>query len=412
MSATMQFVIGAAILTAAALTLMLWPLWRTARTTGKIDRQQANLDIFRDQLQELVSDRNEGLLTPEDFEQAKGELQRRLLEETGTPAPAHATIPPGGRRNALILAVLIAIAASFIYFQLGNLPALETQKNRDHLQTQEIDAMLARLVERLKANPDDTKGWVILARSYKALGRFAEAAEAFGHGAALVESDPTLLADHAEALAQANGGTFTKQAENLVARALKLDPNEPQALFLAGAAASDRQDFAAAADYWDRLLPQLEAGSEEAVSLKAAIDKAREAAGPRASKPGKKTEAAPSPKGAITGEVILGGKLAAQAHPDDTLYVFARPAEGSRMPLAVVRARVADLPLSFRLDDGNGLPGGQKLSSAQTVVIEARVTKGGLAQARPGDLFGVLKNVKPGSSKLRLVIDQIQPEPK
>ena len=77
MSATMQFVIGAAILTAAALTLMLWPLWRTARTPGKIDRQQANLDIFRDQLQELVSDRNEGLLTPEDFEQAKGELQRR-----------------------------------------------------------------------------------------------------------------------------------------------------------------------------------------------------------------------------------------------------------------------------------------------------------------------------------------------
>ena len=145
MSATMQFVIGAAILTAAALTLMLWPLWRTARTPGKIDRQQANLDIFRDQLQELVSDRNEGLLTPEDFEQAKSELQRRLLEETGTPAPAHSTIPPGGRRNALILAVLIAIAASFIYFQLGNLPALETQKNRDHLQAQEIDDLEYRL---------------------------------------------------------------------------------------------------------------------------------------------------------------------------------------------------------------------------------------------------------------------------
>lgn len=149
--------------------------------------------------------------------------------------------------------------------------------------------MLARLVERLKKPvPDDAKGWVILARSYRALGRFAEAAEAFGRSeGAGRESDPTLLADHAEALAQANGGTFTKQAETLHRRALELDPNEPQTLFLAGAAASDRQDFAAAADYWERLLPQLEAGSEEALSLKAAIDEAHEAAGPRAGEPSK-----------------------------------------------------------------------------------------------------------------------------
>ncbi len=112
---------------------------------------------------------------------------------------------------------------------------------------------------------------------------------------------------------------------------------------------------------------------------------------------------------AISGEVILGGKLAAQAKPDDTVFIFARPAEGSRMPLAVLRIRVADLPFRFRLDDSTSLPGGQKLSDATTVTLEARIAKAGMAQASSGDLFGVLDGVSPGSSDLRLVIDRVQP---
>jgi cytochrome c-type biogenesis protein CcmH len=316
------------------------------------------------------------------------------------------------RRSALVLAIFIPLAAVFGYVQLGNLKGLEAKPNQAHMQAQELDAMLARLVERLKANPGDTKGWVMLARSYKSLGRFAEAAEAFSHGGALVEGDATLLADYAETLAQANGGDFTDKADALLARALKLDPSEPQALFLAGASASDRRDFVAAIDYWGRLLPQLEAGSEEANSLSAAIDKAREILGPAGAannKSTKKKDVASDAAQAISGEVVLSGKLASKAQPEDTLYVFARPAEGSRMPLAVLRARVADLPLKFSLDDRSSLPGGQKLSAAKDVVLEARVTKGGIAQSISGDLFGTLKGIKPGSKNQRLIIDQVQP---
>ena len=410
MSTSVQFIVAAVILTLIALAVLLLPSLRAPRASVAIDRRQANLDIFRDQLQELERNRDEGLLTLEDFEQAKSELQRRLLEEVDTPA---SKAPKGstarnGRHIALVLAVLIPLAATFGYFQLGNRQALQSAQTRSHEQSQELDAMLARLVERLKANPDDSKGWVMLARSYKALGRFAEAADAFARGAALVESEPPLLADYAEALVQANGGQFTGKADALVARALKLDPDEPQALFLAGASASDRKDFAAAVEHWSRLLPQLEAGSEEADSLSAAIDKAREIAGIKTSSAKKKAAVADTKK-AIQGEIVLSGKLAAKAQPDDALYVFARPAEGSRMPIAVLRARVADLPLKFSLDDGNSLPGGQKLSGAQSVVLEARITKGGIAQSVSGDLFGTIKGVKPGSKNQRLVIDQIQP---
>ena len=413
MSAPLQFILAAALLTLVALALLLSPWWRKGREARPVDRRQANLEIFRDQLQELERTRDEGLLTVEDFDQAKRELQRRLLEETdAAPAPAVAKARMSGR-SALVLGLTLVLAAVFGYWQLGNPQALEPPQVRAHAQAQELDAMLNRLVERLKANPDDAKGWIMLARSYKSLGRFAEAADAYARGMSAIEGDAYLLADYAETLLQANGGNFNEKTDALVAKALKIDPNGMLALFLAGHSANERGNFRAAVDYWERLLPQLDAGGEDAEAVEAAIEKARAAAGMQG-KPASKKEAAKASGGAptkdaIEGEVVLSGKLIAKAQPEDTLYVFARPAEGSRMPLAVIRARAADLPLKFRLDDSNSLPGGQKLSMAQSVVLEARVTKGGIAQSSPGDLIGTLKSVKPGSKNQRLVIDQVQP---
>lgn len=112
---------------------------------------------------------------------------------------------------------------------------------------------------------------------------------------------------------------------------------------------------------------------------------------------------------AISGEVTLSGKIAAQATPDDVLFIFARAEEGSRMPLAVMRTRVAELPLAFRLDDSMALPGGKKISEFRAVSVEARVAKAGKAQSSSGDLFGTLRGVKPGSKGIKLVIDQVQP---
>ena len=189
------------------------------------------------------------------------------------------------------------------------------------------------------------------------------------------------------------------------AAAGKVDPNEPQALFLAGAAARERKDFAAVVDYWGRLLPQLEAGSEEAKSLGEAVDKARAIAEGKVAAP---DPATPAPE-TVSGEVSLSGKVASQAKPDDLLFIFARPDEGSRMPLAVVRAKVSDLPLQFAFDDSMALAGGQKISDLGTITIEARVAKAGKAQSSSGDLYGSVKGVKPGSKEVKVVIDQVQP---
>ena len=414
MSPPIVFALLAALLILAVLAIVVPSQWRSPRSSGAVDRREAKLGIFREQLAELERDRHEGLLADADFTQARGELQRRLLDEVNegddSPPETPAPVRRGVSRTALALLVAIPLAAFAGYLLLGNPDALDPLRRQARVSPQQIEEMLAKLETRLKTNPDDTKGWVMLARSYKALGRYAESAQAYSHGGALVDNDPALLADYAESLARV-GGSLEGRPLELVARALKLDADEPQALFLAGAAASERNDFAAVAQYWGRLLPQLDAESEEARSLAAAIDKARQIVAQQkpggADSPAAKGAAAVSAE-AISGEVTISGKIAAQAKPDDLLFIFARQDEGSRMPLAVLRLRVADLPYAFRLDDTMALPGGKKISEFAQLTIEARIAKSGRAQSSSGDLFTSVKGVTPGSRGVKLVIDQVQ----
>ena len=398
------FVLVAVLLLIVVLAIVVRPLWRTAADVAPTaaDRRAANLAIYRDQLAELERDRDDGSLAEADFVAARSELQRRLLDEAQPDAGvARAS---GGRKTAYALLAALPLLSIAGYLVLGRPQALDPANTQPRMSAQQIDSMLVQLEEKLKANPDDLKGWVMLARSYKVLGRMADAAQAYSHGGALLDGDPVLLADYAEVLSQVNG-KFDGKPTELLAAALKIDPLEPQALFLSGAAASERKDFAAVADYWGRLLPQLEAGSEEAKSLGEAVDKARAIAEGKVAAP---EPAAPAPE-KVSGEVTLSGKVAAQAQPDDLLFVFARAGEGSRMPLAVVRAKVADLPLSFAFDDTMALPGGQKISDLPAITIEARVAKSGQAQSVSGDLYGSVSGVKPGSGGIKVVIDQVQP---
>jgi cytochrome c-type biogenesis protein CcmH len=417
MTAMTGFIFAAVLLVLVILAILLPPLLRAPRPSSAIDRREANLDIFRNQLSELERDRNEGSLGEADFEQARSELQRRLLEEIQSETVAQErTGRSGGRKTALGLLVAIPLAAAAGYALLGKPQAFEPMHAQARVSPQQIEDLLAKLVEKLKVNPGDTKGWVMLARSYKALGRYAESAEAYSHGGELVDSEPMLLADYAEVLGQVNGGSLAGKPGELIARALKINPDESQALYLAGVAASDRKDYPAVAEYWGRLLLQLEPDSEETKSMEAAVEKAREIVAQMngttgANKSGKPSAASVVPANAenISGKVVLSGKLANQAGPDDVLFLFARPDEGSRMPLAVMRLRVGDLPFSYRLDDSMALPGGQKISEFKTVSIEARVARAGKAQSSSGDLFGSIKGVKPGSKNVKLVIDQVQP---
>ena len=275
-----QFAIFATLLVVVAAAFILPPLWLGLRSPeGKADRKQANLAIFRDQLAELEREKSEGSLAEGDFEQARRELQRRLLEEVEPDAGAAPRGTHGAsRKTALAILVLMPILAVLGYGMLGNPNALDPTRTAapQQMTPEQINDMVAKLAERMQANPDNLQGWLMLARSYKTMGRYEEAAEAYGKAEKVINDDPELLASYAETLAMAGGQGLKGKPSQLVERALKIDPQHPHALFLAGAAAMDAGDNKKGIAYWEALLPQVEPGSEIDQMLRSGIDKMKQ----------------------------------------------------------------------------------------------------------------------------------------
>jgi cytochrome c-type biogenesis protein CcmH len=271
-----QFAIFATLLIVVVAAFILPPLWLGLRAPKpQTDRKEANLAIFRDQLNELADEKAEGSLADADFEQARGELQRRLLEEVGGGEAAAASSHGPSRKTAIAILLLLPIVALLGYGMLGNPKALDPTQTvaPPQMTPEKINEMVASLAEKMKANPDDMQGWLMLARSYKSLGRFEEAVAAYAKAEKVINDNPDLLASYAEAVAMANGKGLKGKPAELVERALKLDPKHGHSLFLAGAAAMEAGDTKKGIAYWEALLPQVEPGSEIDQMLRQGIEK-------------------------------------------------------------------------------------------------------------------------------------------
>lgn len=278
----MTFAIFAVLLVAVVGGFLLPPLWFGQQPApAGADRRATNLAIFRDQLAELERELGEGNLTTADYEQARRELQHRLLAEVDTGTPTVPASHAPSRPAAIALIVALPLLALIGYKQLGNPDALDPQRTapRPAVSAAQIEGMVAKLADRLQANPEDLQGWLMLARSYKALGRPEDAAAAYGKAEKLVLEDASLLADYAEALAMSKGAGFKGKPRQLIDRALKIDAHNAHALLLAGAAAMEAGNRQEAVGHWEKLLPMVEPGSEIATMLKDSIDRIKQGTG-------------------------------------------------------------------------------------------------------------------------------------
>ncbi len=271
------FAVFAALLVGVVAVFLLPPLWRERRQVRTVDdRKAANLAIFRDQLAELEREKQEGTLAEPDYVQAKAELQKRMLQEVDGSEAADGMVHAGRERStAIALLILLPVLGLAGYLVLGNPRALDpaTHQARPQMTPEQINAMVTRLAEKQKANPDDLQGWLMLARSYKTLGRYDEAIEAYGKAEKVINDDSDLLASYAETIALAKGEGFKGKPGKLIERSLKLNPEHPHTLFLAGAAAMERNDRKQGVIYWEKLLPMVEPGSEIEQMLRQGIEK-------------------------------------------------------------------------------------------------------------------------------------------
>ena len=270
---------------------------------------------------------------------------------------------------------------------------------------EQIAAMVAKLEQRMKDQPDDAEGWSMLGRSYSAMGRYPEAVTAFKRVAALKPKDAQALADQADALAMAAGRKLAGEPAQLIARALELDPKNLKALALAGTIAFDANDYAKAAQLWTTAVAVAEPGSELERNLQSGVAEARSRAGLPAAPVAAASAPATTAAGAtLAGQVQIAAALKAKAAPEDTLFVFARAVDGPRVPLAILRKQVKDLPLTFTLDESMAMNPAMSLSTAKQVIVGARISKSGNAIAQPGDLQGFSQAVAVGASGLKIEI--------
>lgn len=418
-----MFWLLSALLVAAALAFVLVPLLRRSRERRVVTRDAINVSVYRDQLRELDADLAAGAISRENHAEALRDIERRILEDTAGEG-GQAARSTGGRGAAVAAALTVPVLAAALYIFVGTPQALvpESESPAHTVDAQQIEAMVERLAQRMRENPDDPQGWVMLARSYAVMERFPEAAKAYAAAVERVPNDAQLLADYADTLAMAQGRSLEGEPEKLIAKALTIDPNNVKALALAGTIAFEKGDYAQAATQWERIVRDAPADSPLAQSVRASIEKARALAATKVPPPSAKAAASaaegapakaaasgkdtPASGTAVSGTVQLAPEIAAKVAPGDTLFVFARAAEGPRMPVAIVRAQAKDLPLEFTLDDSSSMMGA-KLSEQKSVIVGARISKSGSATPQPGDIQGYSKPVAPGAQNLRIVISEI-----
>jgi len=287
------------IICALMLMLALWfvlpALLQRSDKKNPDELRAANILIYQDQLQELESDLKNGLISEEQHQQDKDELERRLLEDVEAAKNSPADSKAGARNFVYGVALVIPAAAIAFYLFVGNPNAVSGTAGstaaanapfagQGNMTQSQIEGNVAKLAERLKANPNDVQGWTMLARSYMFLNRYSEASSAYERATALNENDSTLWADYAEALAMANGQRMAGKPLEAANRALKLDPKNERALVLVGTAAFEGGDYQKAIDYYQRLLDLLPPGSEDAKSVSDQIAKAKQLAMGRGSR--------------------------------------------------------------------------------------------------------------------------------
>ena len=426
---TAFFVAVAALMLIGALALVLRPLLRAGRLAADPDA------TMRRRMNALKEAHAAGVLSDREYKAKRAELEREQ--------PAAAEARPVRSRTAfaaaLATAFLLPIAAIVMYRTVGDPRALDPSSippaepaGAQH-GSQDMDQAIAGLAAKLKEKPDDVEGWALLGRAYLETQHFAEARDALRHAHELAKDDADISIAYAEAMTlSSDTHRLEGEARALLDAALKTDPKNQRGMWLLGIADYQDRKFNDAIAHWNELLAALPKDSSIAQQVKTQIARAeaerdgREpppeaiaaAGGAAAGESGNAAEAAPAAPAAtapdsgakLTVKVALDPKLTAKVAPDDTLFVYAKAANGPPMPLAIQRLHAGQLPATVVLTDGMGMLPTMKLSQFPQVIVGARISKSGNAIAQSGDLQTVSKPLDvAATAPISLTIDQQVP---
>ena len=396
------FIILAVSIIAITVLVICWALLKKSNSND-INRSESNLTILQENLNSLEKDLSEGTISPEQYDFHKSELEQRTVDEV-----IHLQENQGkknsedfGKWLPYLLIGLIPLVVVSLYVILGNPGAIFVQKDP---QAKQIEEMVSQLEERLQKEPNNIDGWMFLGRSYAAMNRLVEARMAYQRAISLDPKNDHLLADLADLISYQQKG-INAEALEYVDQALKINPKNPKALALRGSAAFDQKNYTSAIKDWNLAISGLDPRDQEFINgLKDSIAEAQSKLKPSSSDKNQTVKAQ------VSGTVLLSDELKSKTNPQDTVFIYAKALSGPKMPLAIVRIQVKDLPYSFELNDSQAMTPQMSISQFKEIGVFARVSKSGNALTQPGDFIGEIENVQLGAKQLRLMINKVQPK--
>jgi cytochrome c-type biogenesis protein CcmH len=388
----MLFLLIVSALILLAFLFILPPLWRK-QIIKPADLDQRNVEIAQHRLAELKENRLTGGLSQAQYDEQFSDLEQALSDDLDI-VSREIQVTTQSKWIIYIVALGIPLLAGSLYFMLGNYQAVshtaEMSVDPEATKFLEINKMVLRLAEKMKAKPNDAQGWLILGRSYKALEQYPQAADAFANAYHLLGDQAEVMLLYADALAYVNNRNLAGKPSELVYKALALEPDNLNALWLGGMAKAQEGDAPAAIKLWKKLEATLQPGSDSQQEIKNLLSSLAKDTSPGQVQ--KEPEAKVS-NFTLSVQVSLAPKLQKATAAEDTVFIYAQALSGPKMPLAIVRKHVSDLPLAVSLNDSMAMMPNMKLSNFASVKLLARISKSGNAMTQPNDLIGIIEQV-------------------
>lgn len=412
-----------------------WPLYHLLSGKHRIgtSSRTLNLAVYRDRLEELKRDAQEGNLLPAQFTEAKEELAAALLQDIKDAEPATTEAPRRQLYAVAGAAVLVIAVLTYGVYRLLSAQIIfqEVELGNNTAAGQAARKALPVIAEQLRRDINNPALWEQFGQNFMQMDRPDAALQAFGRALALGSESPGLLLQQAQVLAMSQRGSLEGEPAKLIARAQALEPNSSRTLVWSGLVQMQRGQYDYAISLWARARADIKADSPEYANLSTLIAKAEQqknsgAAPPTTLTPAMSPAAAATPLTPTTTAagvapiqvtVELSPQALKQLQPQDPVYIFARAVNGPTMPLAVLRRAVSDLPLVMSLDDSNAMDPTLRLSQYNQVKVIARVSPTGEVMAQPGDWYGEAGPFDPHSTPaINLAISkqvpgQAQPRP-
>lgn len=416
MNPNLLFVVLALGLVLCVAGVFAWTLLRQREVPNSASQAKANASVYRAQILDLDREHDEGHIGKEEWQQSRDELSLRLLEDTSAMDDPVAKEEKPALWTAVILAVALPIGAMSMYMWLGEPDALNPMavQNKDKVDQQELSKMADNLAKKLEEKPDNLQGWVMLGRTYRTLEKYEASLKAYDRALKLT-ADDDLRIERVEVLAMQRQGNFEGEPWDIILDILQKDPQHYAALLMAGSASYAHEKYADALSYWQKARKPLTPDNPDVPGLDEAIASVQQKLGitpkPVQTQPAQAKLSSPAAGNSslsVSGKVGISAALKGKANPSDVVFIYATPANGERMPLAIFKTTVANLPFNFTLDDSTAMSPDRKLSAAGEVFVKVRVSKSGNAMPQSGDFVGGMGPVKVGSQGLQVEIkDQI-----